>query len=211
MEEQDDSDQGRANPPRPSTPRERFAQRTAEREREWQALHRHAQEDADRLIQSARASRGSCHAVLADIACRVASLLEVARCDILLLDGTTRAVRYRMLTNLPTPSAPASVETNTLDGALPRVSVQALTLPRGRSPIELLRSDDRGDRVYAFMNSADDAGAIGILCVQSAAEDRLAAVNRVLLDAVAARLGAALTEGSFPGWRSAGVAPRQVI
>lgn len=210
MEEQDDSDQGRANPPSPSTRRERFAQRVADREREGLELHRRAQEEADQLIQSARAMRGSCHAVLGDLACRVALLLEVARCDILLLDGTTRAVRYRMHTNAP-PSASAHGGTKQLDVGPATVSVQALALPRGRSPIELLRSEDRGDRIYAFMNSPDDAAAIGILCVQSAEQDRLVAVNRILLRAVATRLGGALTEGSFRGWRSAGFEPRQVL
>lgn len=173
MEKQlNDSDRSRAKAAPSTALRHGFGVRAAEHAQQWHERQARAREQADRLIQSVRASRTDCH--------------------------TSRTRESH-----PRPSG------ETGDG-VPTVTVQAMAITLGRSPLELLRSDGPVNRLYAFMNVADASCAIGILCVQSAVGDRLAIDDRALLDALADRLGAALVGGAFAGWREAVSVPRAI-
>lgn len=203
------SDRSRAKTAPSIVLRHGFGARAAVQAQQWHERQARALEQADQLIQSVCASRSDCHTSLADVARRAAALLAVARCDILLMDGERRAVRYQMNASArATPSIRRHPQATAASS--PTVTVQAMAIKLACSPLELLRSDGPVNRIYVFMNAADAPRPIGILCVQSAADDRLAIDDRALLDALADRLGAALVSGAFTGWREAPAAARLV-
>jgi hypothetical protein len=186
----------------PAAERRGFGERAADRELHWQERQVRAREQAEQLIQSVRASRKDCHMSLADVARGAAAVLAAARCDILLMDGERRAVRYHMNASARARESNRRHPEETDNGS-PTVTVQAMAIEVGRSPLELLRSDGPVNRIYAFMNARGAPSPIGILCVQSPAGDRLAVDDRAFLGALAERLGAALLKGAFAGWREA--------